>query len=170
MSPRSSDQTTTAGRRPWEPRLDFDAHAPGFARAMAALDHAAVAQADEAGLTSSLRELVRLRASQLNGCAYCVDMHAKDARAADNSDQRLDALAVWREAPFYSEAEAAALDLAEAITLCADGHVPDAVWTAAAERFSPTELSALVALIVTVNAWNRIGVTTRTWLPGTYTP
>jgi AhpD family alkylhydroperoxidase len=158
------------GRRPWEPRLDFDSYAPGFAKAMAALDRAAVAQAEQAGLAPSLRELVRLRASQLNGCAYCVDMHAKDARAAGDDEHRLDTLAVWREVPFYTEAERAALDLAEAITLCADGHVPQTVWADAAEQFNPTELAALVAIVVTVNAWNRIGVTTRAWLPGSYTP
>jgi AhpD family alkylhydroperoxidase len=150
--------------------MDFDATARGFAKAMAALDRAAVAQADEAGLDPLLRELVRLRASQLNGCAYCVDMHAKDARAAGEEDRRLDALAVWREAPFYSDADAVALELTEAVTLCADGHVPEPLWQAAAERFSPPELAALVALVVAVNAWNRIGVTTRTWLPGSYAP
>jgi AhpD family alkylhydroperoxidase len=169
MTTLTRDQTNT-GRRPWEPRLDFDSHAPGFAKAMAGLDRAAVGQAEQAGLTVSLRELVRLRASQLNGCAYCVDMHAKDARAAGENDQRVDALAVWREVPFYTEAERAALDLAEAITLCADGHVRETVWEAAAEQFGPTELAALVGLVVTVNAWNRIGVTTRTWLPGSHTP
>jgi len=163
-----ADQTTTAGRPPWEPRLDFDAVAPGFAKAMASLERAAVAQAEQVGLAPRLRELVRLRSSQLNGCAYCVDMHSKDARTAGEHNQRLDALAVWRETPFYGEEERAALDLAEAITLCADGHVPDTVWAAAADRFSPAELAALVGLVVTVNAWNRIGVTTRTWLPGTY--
>lgn len=169
MTTHPSDRTI-AVRRPWQPRIEFDAAAPGFTRAMAALDRAAVAQADQAGVDRLLRELVRLRASQLNGCSYCVDMHAKDARAAGEEDRRLDALASWREAPFYSDAEAVALDLTEAITLCADGHVPETVWQAAAQRFSPAELAALVALVVTVNAWNRIGVTTRTWLPGSYAP
>lgn len=164
------DSQTTAQRRPWEPRLDFDACAPAFARAMAALDRAAVGQAQEAGLAHSLRELVRLRASQLNGCAYCVDMHAKDARAAGDGDRRVDALAVWREAPFFSDTERAALGLAEAITLCAEGHVPTTTWEAAARQFGPAELAALVCLVVAVNAWNRIGVATRTWLPGTYEP
>ena len=169
MTTLTTHQTNT-GRRPWEPRLDFDSHAPGFAKAMAALDRAAAAQAQQAGLTTSLCELVRLRASQLNGCAYCVDMHAKDARAAGDDDQRVDALAVWREAPFYTEAERAALQLAEAITLCADGQVPEAVWAGAVEQFDPTELAALIGVVVTVNAWNRIGVTTRAWLPGSHTP
>ena len=158
------------GRDAWEPRLDFDACAPGFSEAMVTLDRAAARQAEDAGLPRSLGELVRLRASQLNGCAYCVDMHAKDARAGGEDDRRLDALAVWREVPFFSEAERAALALAEAVTLCADGHVPEAVWATAAASFGPAELAALVSLVVTVNAWNRIGVATRTWLPGTYTP
>jgi AhpD family alkylhydroperoxidase len=164
------DSQTTPQGRPWEPRLGFDAFAPAFAKAMAALDHAAVGQAQDAGLAPSLRELVRLRASQLNGCAYCVDMHAKDARAAGDEDRRLDALAVWREAPFFSDTERAALDLAEAITLCAEGHVPAPTWETAARQFGPGELAALVCLVVAVNGWNRIGAATRAWLPGTYEP
>lgn len=156
-------------RAAWERRLDIDALAPAFATAMADLDRAAIELADQAGLTPSLRELVRLRASQLNGCAYCVDMHAKDARGAGDSDERVDGLVVWREAPFYTRAEAAALALAEAITLCAKGHVPESVWTTASECFSSIELAALVCLVTTVNAWNRLGVSTRAWHPGTYT-
>jgi AhpD family alkylhydroperoxidase len=117
----------------------------------------------------ALRELVRLRASQLNGCAYCVEMHAKDARARGERDERLDALAVWRETPFFTDAERAALDLTEAMTRCAETHVPDGVWQAAARLFEPAELAAIVALIVTINAWNLIGVSTRAWLPGSYT-
>lgn len=160
-----TDKTPPA-RTPWEPRLDFDRAAPGVSRAMADLDLAAVAQADQAGLPPSLRELVRLRSSQLNGCAYCVDMHARDARAGGEDERRLDALTVWRESPSYSDAERAALQLAEAITLCADEHVPEAVWAVAAGQFDGAQLAALVGLVVTVNAWNRIGVATRTWLPG----
>lgn len=150
--------------------MDFDGVAPGFATAMAALDRAAVAQADEAGLDRTLRELVRLRASQLNGCAYCVDMHAKDARVAGDDNQRIDSVSVWREAPFYSEAERAALELSEAITLCSEGHVPEAVWEAAAAHYNSAELAALVCLVVAVNSWNRIGASTRTWLAGSYNP
>jgi AhpD family alkylhydroperoxidase len=170
MTTLTSDNTAATGPRPWQQRLDFDAHAPGFAKGMAALERAAVGLAEQAGLAPSLRELVRLRASQLNGCAYCVDMHAKDARAAGEGNERIDALAVWREVPFYDDAEAAALALTESITLCAGDHVPGTVWAAAAEQFSQAELAALVSLVVTVNAWNRIGVATRTWLPGTYPP
>jgi AhpD family alkylhydroperoxidase len=168
MTTQTAEPTTAASPQPWEPRLDFDSHAPTVAKAMAGLDRAAVVQAERAGLAPSLRELVRLRASQLNGCAYCVDMHAKDARVAGEEDRRLDGLAVWKETPFFCDAERAALDLAEAITCCAEGHVPATVWEAAAEQFSSPQLAALVALVVAVNAWNRIGVTTRCWPPGSY--
>jgi AhpD family alkylhydroperoxidase len=164
----STTDSRAGGRLPWEPRLDFDAAAPAFSKAMSHLDNSATKQADEAGLDRAVRELVRVRASQLNGCAYCVDMHTKDARAAGETDQRLYSLAVWEETPFFSDQERAALRLAEAITCCADGHVPDAAWSAAASQFSDEELAALVGVIVTVNAWNRIGVATRSWLPGSY--
>lgn len=170
MTEHRFSPTATAAPRPWEPRIDFEANAPGFAKAMAGLERAATAQADQAGLASPVRDLVRLRASQLNGCAYCVDMHAKDARSAGEREERIDAVAVWRETPFYSQAERAALALTEAVTLCAESHVPAAVWDEAADVFGPAELAALVGLIVAINAWNRIGVATRTWLPGTYAP
>ncbi|HLI00485.1 MAG TPA: carboxymuconolactone decarboxylase family protein [Acidimicrobiales bacterium] len=169
MSEHHSSPTSATARRPWEPRIDFEANAPGFAKAMATLERAATAQADQAGLASPIRDLVRLRASQLNGCAYCVDMHVKDARAAGERDERIDAVAVWPEVPFYDDAERAALALAEAVTLCADSHVPAAVWDEAAQHFGPAELAALIGLIVAINGWNRIGVATRTWLPGSYT-
>jgi AhpD family alkylhydroperoxidase len=151
-------------------RLDFDAHAPGFSRAMAQLDNAATKELDQAGIDPLLRELVRTRASQLNGCAFCIDMHTKDARAAGETEQRLYALPAWRETPFFSEKERAALALAESITLAAQTHVPDEDFAAAAKIFSEAELGALVSLIVTINAWNAIGVSTRTWLPGSYQP
>lgn len=164
------DSTTAATRRPWEARLDFEAHAPEFLKAMAALDRAAATQADRSGLPAILRDLVRLRVSQLNGCAYCVDMHAKDLRAAGERAERLDALAVWAEAPFFSEEERAALELAEAITSCAESHVPDDAYLAAARVFRPDQLAALVAVAVAINAWNHISVATRAWLPGSYQP
>ncbi len=144
-------------------RLDVDGHAPSFSAAMARLDGAAVAELDRVGLDARLRELVRLRASQLNGCAYCVNMHSADARSAGETEQRLALLPVWRETALFDEREAAALALTEAVTLCAQTHVPQADWDAAAGHFSPDELGALVALIVTINAWNAIGVTTRAW-------
>jgi AhpD family alkylhydroperoxidase len=168
MVPFMTETLSAPNALRWEPRLDFDANAPGFARAMAALDRAAVTQADQSNVASPIRELVRLRASQINGCAYCVDMHAKDARAAGETSERLDAVSVWRETPVFTDAERAALDLAEAITLCSEGHVPAGVWDTAAQQFSPDQLAAIVALIVTINAWNRIAVATRAWLPGSY--
>jgi AhpD family alkylhydroperoxidase len=151
-------------------RLDFDAEAPGFARALAHLDHAATKELDRAGIDPRLRELVRVRASQLNGCAYCIDMHTKDARAIGETEQRLYALAAWQETPFFTERERAALAFTESVTLMARTHVPSADYEAAAAWFSPGEIAALIALIVTINAWNTIGVTARAWVPGSYQP
>jgi AhpD family alkylhydroperoxidase len=162
---------STANATPQIPvRLDFDAHAPGFARALAHLDHAATKELDRAGIDPRLRELVRVRASQLNGCAYCIDMHTKDARAIGETEQRLYALAAWQETPFFTERERAALAFTEAVTLMARGHVPAADYDAAAAWFSPGEIAALLALIVAINAWNAIGVAARPWPPGSYQP
>jgi AhpD family alkylhydroperoxidase len=151
-------------------RLDFEAAVPGFYRAMSALERAATKELDDAGLDPRLRELVRIRASQLNGCAYCIDMHTKDARAAGETEQRVYALPAWRETPFFTSRERAALAFTESVTLLASTHVPDADYEAAAGEFSPAEMGALVALIVAINAWNRIGVATRAWEPGSYQP
>jgi AhpD family alkylhydroperoxidase len=151
-------------------RLDFDAHAPGFSRAMAHLDQAATKQLDEVGFDVRLRELVRIRASQLNGCAYCIDMHTKDARAAGETEQRIYALPAWAETPFFTGRERAALAFTEAVTLLADTHVPEQAYRGAAAEFSEAETTALLSLIVTINAWNAIGVTTRAWEPGSYQP
>ena len=161
----------TAATTPQIPvRLDFDAHAAGFARALAHLDRAAVKELDQAGIDPLLRELIRVRASQLNGCAYCIDMHTTDARAAGETEQRLYALPAWRETPFFTERERAALALTEDVTLMADEHVPAAAYDRAAGQFTPGEVAALLSLIVTINAWNAIGVTTRAWEPGSYQP
>ena len=149
-------------------RLDFDAHADGFARAMAHLDRAATKELDRVDFDARLRELVRIRASQLNGCAYCIDMHTKDARAIGEAEQRIYALPAWREAPFYTSRERAALAFTEAVTLLASTHVPDEAYREVAAEFSADEVGALVSLIVTINAWNTIGVATRTWEPGSY--
>jgi len=137
---------------------------------MAQLDHAATKELDRAGIDPLLRELIRTRASQLNGCAYCVDMHSKDARAAGETEQRLFALPAWRETPFFTERERAALAFTETVTLMADTHVPDAAYDAIAAHFSPGEIAALIALVTTINAWNTIGVSTRAWIPGSYQP
>ena len=137
---------------------------------MAQLDRAATKELDAAGIDPLLRELVRVRASQLNGCAYCIDMHTKDARAAGETEQRLYALPAWRETPFFTSRERAALALAEDVTLMAGEHVPAAAYDAAAAQLAPGEIAALLALIITINAWNAIGVATRAWTPGSYQP
>jgi AhpD family alkylhydroperoxidase len=151
-------------------RLDFDAHARTFARAVAHLDNAATKELDRVDIDHRLRELLRLRVSQVNGCAYCVDMHTKDARAVGETEQRLAALPVWQETPFFTEPERAALAFGEAMATMADSHVPRPVFEALAQQFTPDEIAALVALVVTVTAWNAIGVSTRAWQPGSYQP
>jgi AhpD family alkylhydroperoxidase len=167
----TATETGTSASTPQIPvRLDFDTQAAGFVRAMGHLDRAATKELDQAGIDPLLRELIRVRASQLNGCAYCIDMHTKDARAAGEAEQRLYALPAWRETPFFTERERAALAFTEDVTLLAGEHVPAAAYDAVAGQFEPGEVAALLALIVTINAWNAIGVTTRAWLPGSYQP
>lgn len=151
-------------------RLDFEKHAAAFYRAMSHLDHAATKQLDGAGIDPRLRELVRIRASQLNGCAYCVDMHTKDARAVGETEQRLYGLAVWPETPYFTDRERAALAFTESVTLLARDHVPAEAYAAVAAHFEEDEVAALVALIVAINAWNEISVSTRAWVPGSYEP
>jgi AhpD family alkylhydroperoxidase len=151
-------------------RLDFDRHAAVFAAAMAHLDKAATKELDRVGLDPRLRELLRIRASQLNGCAYCIDMHTKDARALGETEQRIYGLAAWREAPYFSDRERSALAFTESVTLLARDHVPDQAYDAVAAVFSAEEVGALVSLIVTINAWNAIAVSTRAWQPGSYQP
>jgi AhpD family alkylhydroperoxidase len=149
-------------------RLDFDAHAAGFARALAHLDHAATQELDRVEFDQKLRELIRVRASQLNGCAYCIDMHTKDARALGETEQRLYSLSAWRETPFFTVRERSALEFCEAVTLMAGDHVPSAAYQAVATQFSEDEIAALLCLIVAINAWNAVGVSTRAWQPGSY--
>jgi AhpD family alkylhydroperoxidase len=151
-------------------RLDFDTHAARFSRAMGQLDHAATTELDRVEFDPRLRELVRIRASQLNGCAYCVDMHTKDARAVGETEQRLYALPTWRETPFFSPRERAVLAFTESVTLMAESHVPQADYDAVAEELKPEEIAALVSLVIAINAWNAIGVATRAWEPGSYKP
>ena len=129
-----------------------------------------MAKLDRADFDPRLRELVRIRASQINGCAYCIDMHTRDARAVGETEQRLYALPAWRETPFFTGRERAALAFTESVTLLADGHVPATAYDAVAAEFSPDEVAALVSLIVTINAWNAISVSTRAWVPGSYQP
>ncbi len=151
-------------------RLDFDAVAPGFSRAMAHLDRAATKELDQARIDPRLRELIRIRASQLNGCAYCIDMHTKDARAIGETEQRLYGLSAWTETPYFSARERAALAFTETVTRLADTHVPDQAYADVAAEFGPAEIAALVSLIVAINAWNAISVSSRAWVPGSYQP
>src|ERR1700728_4117868 len=151
-------------------RLDFDSFAPGFSRAMSHLDKAAIKELDKAGIDPKLRELIRIRASQLNGCAYCIDMHTKDARAVGETEQRIYALPAWRETPFFTARERAALAFTESVTQLADTHVPDEAYAAVAAEYSEQEVAALIGLIVVINAWNAVGVATRSWEPGSYQP
>jgi AhpD family alkylhydroperoxidase len=159
---------TTETNREIPVRLDFERHAPAFSKAMAHLDSAAAKELDRVHLDRRLRELVRIRASQLNGCAYCIDMHTRDARAIGETEQRIYALPAWRETPFFSDRERAALAFTESVTLVAGEHVPTADYDAVAARFGPDEIAALIGLIVAINAWNMIGVSTRAWAPGSY--
>lgn len=121
----------------------------------------AFGQAAEDGLDPGIAALVKIRASQMNGCAFCVDMHTKGARTAGESEERLYVLPAWRGAPFFTDRERAALALTEAVTFLADDRVPDDVYAEAARTFDETELSHLLWTIAAINAWNRVGVATR---------
>jgi AhpD family alkylhydroperoxidase len=151
-------------------RLDFDSHAADFSRAMGHLDRAATKELDKVDFDPRLRELVRIRASQINGCAYCIDMHTKDARAIGVTEQRIYGLPAWEETPYFTRRERAALAFTEAVTLLAGDHVPASDYEAVAAEFSGDEVAALLSLIVTINAWNAIGVAARPWTPGSYQP
>lgn len=148
-----------------EPRIDVETVAPEAERAISALD----AYVARSALEPALLELVRLRASQINGCAYCVDMHSKDARARGETEQRLYGLSVWRETPYYTNRERAALAWTEAVTLVHDGHVPDDVYSEARAEFGEEELIALTVAVIAINAWNRLAISVR-MVPGTYEP
>jgi AhpD family alkylhydroperoxidase len=158
--------TTTTEYAPEQPaRMSWAKHAPEVYKAMVRLDTAATQ-----GLDPRLVELVRLRASQLNRCAFCLDMHTKDALAAGESVQRIVQLPAWEESRhFYTEKELAAIELTEAVTVLTDGFVPDEVYERAAKHFEEAELAQLIATITVINAWNRFGVTTRA-VPGHYEP
>jgi len=162
--------TTTETHHEIPVRLDFDRHAPAFSRALSHLDHAATKELDRVDFDPRLRELVRIRASQLNGCAYCIDMHTKDARAVGETEQRLYALTAWRETPFFTERERAALAFAESVTTMTVDHVPATAYDDVAAHFNADEVAALLGLVVVINAWNAIGVAARAWTPGSYQP
>ena len=140
-----------------EARLDFYKASPGAMKAMGALEqHIA-----QAGFEKPLVELVRLRASQINGCAYCIAVHHADALKAGEDVRRLATLQAWQETPYFSERERAALAWTEAVTQVADSHVPNAVWEQVRPHFTPQELTDLTLLVATINAWNRFGIAFR---------
>jgi AhpD family alkylhydroperoxidase len=145
----------------WTVRLAADRLAPHMNRAMSSFD----AASRRTSLEASLLELVRLRASQINGCAYCVDTHSRDARESGETESRLSSVAVWHETTVFSERERAALALTEAMTRLSDGPVSDEVFDSAAKQFTDVELAELVRSITVINAWNRVAVTTRAWAP-----
>ena len=120
-------------------------------------------------LEPALIQLVKMRASQINGCAYCIDMHSKDARSEGETEQRIYALSAWEETPFFTDRERAALALTEAITLVSQGHVPDAVYEHAKQHFSEEELVNLTLAVIAINGWNRIAISFR-MVPGEYQP
>ena len=143
-------------------RIQLSEHAPAQFAAMYRLQRTIE-------LERPLSDLIMLRASEINGCAFCIDMHWKDARAAGESEERLYSLAAWHESPLYSERERAALRLCEAMTVISEGHVPDEIWASAAAAFTAQELARLVFAITAINAWNRLMITARVE-PGHYEP
>jgi AhpD family alkylhydroperoxidase len=144
-------------------RIDLMHVNPGVVQAMLGLER----QVGQAGFDRKLLDLVRMRASQINGCSYCLDMHSKDARANGETEQRLYGLDAWRETPYYSARECAALEWTEALTLVAETRVPDDVYERVREQFSEDELVHLSLAIVAINGWNRFNIAART-VPGGY--
>ena len=144
-------------------RFSYPKSAPGVYEAMDALD----TYLCTSGLERPLLLLVQLRASQLNGCAFCIDMHWKDLRAVGETEQRLYGLDAWREAPYYTERERAAMAWVEAVTFIANGHASDAVYEEVRGHFTDKELADLTLAIATINAWNRLGIAARL-VPGAY--
>jgi AhpD family alkylhydroperoxidase len=147
-----------------EARLDYAKLASDAMRALYSLG----AYLAKCGLEHALLELVKIRASQINGCAYCIDMHTKDARAAGETEQRIYALNAWRETPFFTDRERAALAWTEAVTLIGEG-VTDALFAEAREQFSEKELADLTWAVAAINAWNRVSISFRS-VPGVYQP
>jgi len=147
-------------------RLEAQKASPAAYQAMLGLEAFVRKQSK---LEPALIQLVKMRASQINGCAYCIDMHSKDARADGETEQRLYALSAWKETPFFTDRGRAALGLTEAITLISDGHVSEAVYEDAKASFSDEELVNLTLAIIAVNGWNRLSITFRS-VPGEYQP
>ncbi len=148
-----------------EPRIAYNKYSPNALHAMYALEKHLKAS----GLEEKLLHLVKLRASQINGCAYCIDMHAKDARAAGDTEMRLYALNAWRETPFFTPRERAALAWTEALTLISQNHAPDELYEETRKEFSENELVDLTYAIATINSWNRLAIAMRA-VPGEYHP
>ena len=148
-----------------EPRIDYSKVSPDAFRAMLGLE----TFVRKSGLERPLLELVKTRASQINGCAYCIDMHTKDARAAGETEQRLYGLNAWREAPYYTQRERAALEWTETVTLIARDQVPDEAFERAKAQFSEKELVDLTVAIVAINGWNRLAIAFRA-VAGSYQP
>ena len=146
-----------------KPRLNPYQAAPGAMKAMMALE----TEVQQSGLEPTLVELVKIRASQINGCAFCLHMHTRDARSKGETEQRIYLLDAWRESPVYSDRERAALAWTEAVTLVSQTHVPDAVYEQAKAQFSEEELVKLTLLIATINAWNRFAISFRSIHPVT---
>src|SRR5690348_15396297 len=144
-------------------RFDLMHVSPGVIHAILGLER----EVRNGHLDGALLELVRMRASQINGCAYCLDMHSKDTRANGETEQRLYGLEAWREAPYYSARERAALEWTEALTLVAETHVPDDVYERVRQQFSEDELTHLSLAVVAINGWNRLNIAART-VPGGY--
>ena len=146
-------------------RFNFAKVAPGVYKAMAGLEQ----YLHQCGLEEALLHLVKLRASQINGCAYCLDMHWKDLRAIGETEQRMYSLDAWRECPYYTDRERAALAWTEAVTLVSNGHVPDDVYESVRTHFTEKELADLTLAVAAINAWNRLAIASRA-TPGTYRP
>jgi AhpD family alkylhydroperoxidase len=148
-----------------EPRIDYLKSARGAYHALLGIEH----YLEQCGLEESLQHLIKLRVSQLNGCAYCIDMHWKDLRAAGESEQRLYGLDAWEESPYYTDRERAAFAWAESVTNIQVGHVPDEVFERVKAFFNDKELADLTLAVTAINSWNRLSIAART-VPGTYEP
>jgi AhpD family alkylhydroperoxidase len=148
-----------------EPRLDVTKFAPDALQSLYALERYIA----KSGLDHRLMLLVKMRASQINGCAYCIDMHSKDARALGETEQRLYELNAWRETPFYTDRERAALAWTETLTLVSQSHVPDSAYQEVRKQFGEKELVDLTLLITSINTWNRLAIALRA-VPGSYKP
>ena len=146
-------------------RMDYSSAAPGLMKALNGLQN----YVDHCSIEKPLLELIRIRASQINGCAYCIDMHTKDARAADETEQRIYALSAWRETPFFTDRERAALEWTETLTLIASDKVSDTLFEEVRQHFTETELADLSGVIIMINGWNRLAIPFRD-VPGVYEP